>query len=570
MHDGIWVTDPTHINELFLNFFKDKFRTHESNVGFPPIVHSSGLNSIDRDHLEANVSLDEIKSAIWDCGSNKAPVMDSVVNGVHGLESVFTRLEHRVFTVLFLMLLILVSFEGINLGSPDITISHLFYTDDVVITTEWKKEDLDNIIHVLYVFYLASGLKINIHKSNIYGIVVSDEEVFDMATFTGCTAGAFPFSYLGLPIGYNMNRVPGWQILIDRFKSRLSSWKANLLSIGGRLTLIKSVLGSLDSKKLAWIKWTNVLSSFEKWDLNIGSLKAFNLALLQKWRWRMYSFPNALWVKIIKALHGQEGGFDNHGCKFNGTWARIVGSSNYLHSKDIIPLNSFRFQAGLYRLERDKDCLIIDRINNGHWSWNWSRSDIGVRNMAYLHDLLLEISLVDTHPVEDSCLWSLANDVNIFIWRLSLDRLPHRLNLSSRGIDIPKISCSSCNGNVESSNHIFFACDIAMEVWRLVHNWCDITIPLFTSFEHWKNWFVLWQSSKEKKNHFYVIVASSLWWLGRFCNSVTFCSHPMRKSDIFDNIRSSSFSWLFHMGHMACNWVDWLKSPLLIARCDFG
>ncbi|GJV81161.1 putative RNA-directed DNA polymerase, eukaryota, reverse transcriptase zinc-binding domain protein [Tanacetum coccineum] len=29
--------------------------------------------------------------------------------------------------------------RGINLGSPDITISHLFYVDDVVITTEWKK-----------------------------------------------------------------------------------------------------------------------------------------------------------------------------------------------------------------------------------------------------------------------------------------------------------------------------------------------------------------------------------------------------------------------------------------------
>ncbi|GKE06678.1 hypothetical protein Tco_1398696, partial [Tanacetum coccineum] len=54
-----------------------------------------------------------------------------------------------------------------------------------------------------------------------------------------------PFNYLGLPIGSNMKSIASWKTLVDRFHMRLSSWKANLLSIGGRLTLIKSVLGSL-------------------------------------------------------------------------------------------------------------------------------------------------------------------------------------------------------------------------------------------------------------------------------------------------------------------------------------
>ncbi|GJY41533.1 putative RNA-directed DNA polymerase, eukaryota, reverse transcriptase zinc-binding domain protein [Tanacetum coccineum] len=74
--------------------------------------------------------------------------------------------------------------HGVKIGSSDIILSHLFYADDVVITTEWNARDLDNIIRVLYVFYLASGLKINIHKSNIYGIGVSNEEVSIMATST--------------------------------------------------------------------------------------------------------------------------------------------------------------------------------------------------------------------------------------------------------------------------------------------------------------------------------------------------------------------------------------------------
>ncbi|GJZ19391.1 RNA-directed DNA polymerase, eukaryota, reverse transcriptase zinc-binding domain protein [Tanacetum coccineum] len=250
---------------------------------------------------------------------------------------------------------------GVNIKNSTINVSHLFYGDDVIITTDWNAKDMDNIIRVLHVFYLASGLKINIHKSNIYGIGVNKDEVLSMASNAGCIAGDIPFNYLGLPIGSNMKSIASWKTLVDRFHMRLSSWKANLLSIGGRLTLIKSVLGSLgiyylsifrapesvlqdleriranffwggnkDKNKMAWVKWPIILNSFDKGGLNIGSLKAFNLALLQKWRWRLLSSPNALWVQVIKAYHGQEGGFDTNGCSFKGIWANIVGTSNFL------------------------------------------------------------------------------------------------------------------------------------------------------------------------------------------------------------------------------------------------
>nr|GEW82625.1 putative RNA-directed DNA polymerase, eukaryota, reverse transcriptase zinc-binding domain protein [Tanacetum cinerariifolium] len=217
----------------------------------------------------------------------------------------------------------------IKLGSSGIVLSHLFYADDMIITTDWNPHDMDNIIRVLHVFHLASGLKINIHKSNIFGIGVTNDEISSMASRTGCAAGCFPFLYLGLPIG-------------------------------GRLTLIKAVLGSLGVQPCSPSKVT----------------------------WRLLSSPNNMWVNIIKALHGQEGGINNQGCSFNGTWSRIIGTSNLLHSKGIIPLNSFCFK----------------------WQWNWSRFDISTRNTAYLSDLLLEISQIDISVDEDTCTWVLSND----------------------------------------------------------------------------------------------------------------------------------------------------------------
>ncbi|GJW06898.1 putative RNA-directed DNA polymerase, eukaryota, reverse transcriptase zinc-binding domain protein [Tanacetum coccineum] len=287
-----------------------------------------------------------------------------------------------------------------------------------IIVIEGLHTDLMEASHsgLIRVFYLASGLKINIYKSNVYGVGVSDIKVHTMTNNTGCSQGSFPFIYLGLPIGASMNLTVNWKILLDRFDVRLSKWKANLFSIGGRLTLIKSKKAHLflwggphDSRKLAWVKWPIVLASGVNGGLGIGSLKAFNLALLQKWRWRMISNTNALWVKIM-------------------------GSSNYLHSNAILPSDFIRFHVGggtsirfwkvlwtgisplylrynrLFRLEQDKDCLISDRFKDNQWTRNWSRSFMGACNSAYITDIKNKVSLTELSSERDVCYWTIADD----------------------------------------------------------------------------------------------------------------------------------------------------------------
>ncbi|GKB85929.1 putative RNA-directed DNA polymerase [Tanacetum coccineum] len=529
--------------------------------------------------------------------------------------------------------------HGAKVGASNFRISHLFYADDVVIVSDWSPRDMDNIIRVLQVFYLALGLKINIYKSNVYGIGVSTEEVSDMARVTGCAAGIIPFIYLGLPIGSNMKRTTNWNKLVDLFRSKLSSWKASLLSIGGRLTLIKSVLGSVgiyymsifkvpetilkslerlratffwggneERKKLAWIKWVNVLASFDKGGLAVGSLKAVNLALLQKWRWRLVHNPDALWVQLIKAVHGPDAGFDQNGCQSQGLWAKIVGSINQLHSSGIIPMGTLKLKVGygsrvrfwkdtwlgdgplklrynrLFRLDRNEDCYISDRILNGEWSWNWSREVLGGRNTEALNLLLAEIGNVEVGSGEDSWQWGLHSDgsfsvgvtrkhiddiilpsmitstgwnkVNIFIWRLLLDRLPRRLNLSYRGLEIPSILCPVCNVSMESTDHIFFSCDTAANVWHKIRNWSDVSLLHLYSNSDWIEWLEIWNASNARRDRMYVIIAATLWWLWRYRNNVTFCSQSMRQCDIFDNIHLVSFSWLKSRGVKTCNWSD--------------
>ncbi|GKD88648.1 RNA-directed DNA polymerase, eukaryota, partial [Tanacetum coccineum] len=145
------------------------------------------------------------------------------------------------------------------------------------------------------------------------------------------------------------------------------------------------------------------------------------------------------------------------------------------------------------------------------------------RSQAEFVSLLGEIRDMEIDDDGDSCIWSLSHDggfsvsnvrkhiddcmlpnllpctrwykvlprkVNIFMWRLFMDRLSHCFNLSSRGLDIDSIMCPVCNDHVESNIHVFFSCDTASIVWRLVRAWSDSKILILSSCEDLDSWLL--------------------------------------------------------------------------------
>ncbi|KAL4347879.1 hypothetical protein GQ457_17G007890 [Hibiscus cannabinus] len=65
------------------------------------------------------------------------------------------------------------------------------------------------------------------------------------ASLIHCQREKFPSSYLGLSLGHARNSLSIWNPVLERLKKKLSTWKSKMLSLGGRITLVKSVLASL-------------------------------------------------------------------------------------------------------------------------------------------------------------------------------------------------------------------------------------------------------------------------------------------------------------------------------------
>lgn len=57
-----------------------------------------------------------------------------------------------------------------------------------------------------------------------------------------------------------------------------------------------------------WVRWDKVVSSRGEGGLGVGSLFSFNRSLLFRWWWRFYHCPNLLWIHLVKAIYGTDGG----------------------------------------------------------------------------------------------------------------------------------------------------------------------------------------------------------------------------------------------------------------------
>ncbi|GKE29854.1 RNA-directed DNA polymerase, eukaryota, reverse transcriptase zinc-binding domain protein [Tanacetum coccineum] len=119
-------------------------------------------------------------------------------------------------------------FHGVKIDSSSFNLTYLFYADDVIILSKWNQNDMDNII-------------------------------YEVARIAAGSLGIYYLSNFKAP---------------EAVTKHLESLRA-LLFWGG----------TGNKKKLAWIKWTNILASHDKG------------------------------VKVVKSIHGDEAGIELKGCQ---------------------------------------------------------------------------------------------------------------------------------------------------------------------------------------------------------------------------------------------------------------
>lgn len=406
------------------------------------------------------------------------------------------------------------------------------YADDTALIAHADLTTLVSLKIVLRLFTKVSGLRINFEKSSFFPINLNPTKTRTAALILGCTRTDMLITYLGMPLTIKKPGRHDFQPLIQRIEMRLEGWKAKIISKGGRLQLVNSVLttipiyhmacfafptwllnrieqlcrnflwGKKEGQKagLALINWETVIIPKNYGGIGIPNLALRNTSLLLRWWWKAYKEPFGLWGITIRSIRAViTGGVCNWQLKGSFFWGNLLKIKYLFHWSSVwevgngrsiaywfdnwsgIPLREFR--DGLPRPFQQQLSLraaVTDPSQSPHTQ---ELSEITLMDREdrlrwrwtaqgeYTANSVYQVMVTGGKTRwEFKEIWTarVPLKVKLFTYLLLQERILTQDVMVRRGIPY-QLGCVLCDSaTIESAAHLLYQCRYAQQVWREV------------------------------------------------------------------------------------------------------
>ena len=198
--------------------------------------------------------------------------------------------------------------------------THVLYADDIFICCTGTHKNIKCLMQVFTAYSEVSDQLVNFEKSKLFTGAMIPSISRNLARLSGFSLGAIPFNYLGCPIFQGRPRRAHFQEIVDRINVKLASWKGSLLTIMGRVQLVKSIIhgmlvysfhiyrwpqnllkmldrwikkiiwsGDIFTRKICTFKWSIVSLPWDSGGLNLKPTTLIINSLMLHLSWKMYS-----------------------------------------------------------------------------------------------------------------------------------------------------------------------------------------------------------------------------------------------------------------------------------------
>ncbi|XP_028786509.1 uncharacterized protein LOC114742412 [Neltuma alba] len=352
-------------------------------------------------------------------------------------------------------------------------LSHLFFADDIILFSEVSIHQAAVIHSCLEEFYSRSGLKVNVRKTRVsFSRNVNHTRRSEVSNILGFQLAADLGKYLGAPLHHRRISKSSYQEVVDKVKQRLSNWKANSLSLAGRITLASSVTSAIPEysiqtaslpistceavekhnrcfiwgsseghRKPHLVAWDKVCTPKKNGGLGLKHLRHQNQAYMAKLGWNLINRRDALWVKVIR--------------------------TKYRCGSDLIPtIDHERPGSNIWKGIKDAWKYVQEGVQTtqGNIEARWRYDRNGVFSIKSAYSLITQDQQV-SNPIW-SKIWKLQvlQRCKTFMWLSLHNKLLTNQARVERGMVTTPI-CTWCGSHCESLLHVLRDCDDTRCLW---------------------------------------------------------------------------------------------------------
>nr|XP_043611511.1 uncharacterized protein LOC122583146 [Erigeron canadensis] len=294
--------------------------------------------------------------------------------------------------------------------------------------------------------------------------------------------------------------------------------------------------------------------------------------MLSKWFWRYKNEPDALWRKVIDALHVSNRSWNSVPVKasLSGVRKTIVGVVDKFKVEERRLPNLFKGVCGngdniRFWLDNwiSDVCLkdlfpsIFKMEKNKKYVQGWYSMPL---NGDMINEWISFRNLVDVVRLSDDtdkCVWlsdsnerfsvksakdfvrsktsvngrfvfkwakGVPKECNIFMWRTSLNRIPTYKALQVPNCNFGSTLCGLCNSWDETIEHILCHCHVAASIWDHISMWCKVDSIFVSSVKDIIELSSKVNLDKKSRKVFKCIVFVTRW-----------CLWKARNEKVFDN-----------------------------------